>query len=217
MPSTRRDFIGASVSLAAVSTALAADPPMPKRQGGDLVSRMTWMNPPATERYESGSVYVRCKGKTDFWRKTFYGYVTDNGHFLRTPVRGDFTFQARVNGNYSSLYDQAGIMVRLDERHWMKCGSEFFDERRWASVVFTHDFSDWSTMDDLLQNGPVYWRVARKKDSIEAQVSKDGERFTTVRQGYFPAAVEVEVGIMCAAPEGQGFDAEFDLLELEGT
>jgi len=40
---------------------------------------------------------VRSRSKTDFWRKTFYGYITDNGHFFCLPVGGDFVFQARKN------------------------------------------------------------------------------------------------------------------------
>jgi regulation of enolase protein 1 (concanavalin A-like superfamily) len=120
-----------------------------------------------------------------------------------------------VNGNYSALYDQAGLMVRLDEKQWMKCGSELVEDKRWASVVFTHDYSDWSTLEDLTQTGAVYWRVVRRKDSIEAQCSKDGDKFLTVRQGYFPKDVKVMVGVMCASPEGPGFDAVFDQLALE--
>jgi regulation of enolase protein 1 (concanavalin A-like superfamily) len=133
------------------------------------------------------------------------------------PVSGDFTFQARVDGNYSTLYDQAGLMVRLDEKHWMKCGTELVENKRWASVVFTHDFSDWSTSEDLTQRGAVYWRVVRQKDSIEARCSLDGEKYLTVRQGYFPAGQKVLVGVMCCSPEGQGFDATFDQLMLEST
>jgi regulation of enolase protein 1 (concanavalin A-like superfamily) len=219
MSSTRRTFLEQSAGAALVAAhapVFAAGEPA-QREGGDLLSRMTWLNPPTNEYYDAGTLTARAKGKTDFWRKTFYGYITDNGHFLCLETKGEFTFQARVNGNYSQLYDQAGIMVRLDEKHWMKCGSEFFDGKRWASVVFTHDFSDWSTLDDLSQTGAVYWRVVRKKDSIEAQCSKDGEKFMTVRQGYFPAGVAVKVGVMCAAPEGQGFDAVFDQLTLERT
>jgi uncharacterized protein len=213
--SSRRTFLTHSVAAAlATGGAARAGEPTKRHEGGDLLSRMTWLNPPASEFYDAGSLTVRCKGKTDFGRKTFYGYVNDNGHFLHVPAEGEFTFQARVSGNYSQLYDQAGLMVRLDEKHWMKCGSEYFDGRRWASVVVTHDFSDWSTMDDLSQNAPIYWRVMRKKDSLEAQCSIDGEKFTTVRQAYFPPRVAVEVGVMCAAPEGSGFDSTFDLLEI---
>jgi regulation of enolase protein 1 (concanavalin A-like superfamily) len=217
MGPTRREFLGVSTVVLAAPAALAADPPLPTRAGGDLLSRMSWMNPPARESYGDGGVNIRSKAKTDFWRKTYYGYINDNGHFLRLPVKGEFKFTARVHGNYAALYDQAGIMVRLDEKRWMKCGSEFFENKRWASVVVTHDFSDWSTMDDLSQNGAVYWRVVRVKDSIEVHCSRDGDKYTTIRQGYFPPAVAVDVGIMCAAPEGPGFDAQFDQLQLEAV
>jgi regulation of enolase protein 1 (concanavalin A-like superfamily) len=213
---SRRTFLEQSMGAALVTAGAAAlaVENTKQRAGGDLLSRMTWLNPPATEFYDSGSLTARCKGKTDFWRKTFYGYVNDNGHFLHLPAQGEFMFAARINGNYSQLYDQAGIMVRLDEKNWMKCGSEFFDGKRWASVVVTRDYSDWSTTEDLTQVGPVYWRVLRKKDSLEAQCSKDGEKYVPVRQAYFPARVPLEVGVMCAAPEGKGFDATFDQLEI---
>ena len=43
----------------------------------------------------------------------------------------------------------------------------------------------------------------------------EGYKFTTIRQGYFPADVKVMAGVMCAAPEGAGFDAVFDQLTVE--
>jgi hypothetical protein len=219
MRPTRRSFLeqAAGAALAARAGATFAAGESPPRTGGDGWSRMSWLNPPASEHYSAGVLTVRAMGKTDFWRKTYYGYVTDNGHLMHLPLLGEFTLQARVNGNYAALYDQAGLMVRLDEKHWMKCGSELVDGKRWASVVFTHEFSDWSTMEDLSQTGAVWWRVVRKKDSIEAQCSKDGEKFMTIRQGYFPADVKVMAGVMCAAPEGAGFDAVFDQLTIKGA
>jgi regulation of enolase protein 1 (concanavalin A-like superfamily) len=180
----------------------------------DLITRMTWMNQPASWKRSDDKLMVRSRAKTDFWRKTFYGYITDNGHFFHLPATGDFTFQARVNGQYAALYDQSGLMVRLDAENWMKCGTEFFDGRRHASVVFTRDFSDWSTMPDLSNTEPIWWRAVRKKDSIETLCSLDGKNFTSVRQGYFLPQAKVDVGIMCAAPEGPGFEATFDELKL---
>lgn len=219
MSANRRDFLQQSLGLALAAPAglVAAESAAgkPWLEGSDLVAKMNWLNPPASATYGSGMVMAKTKPRTDFWRKTFYGYVTDNGHFYSIPVFGEFTFRARVSGKYASLYDQAGLMVRLDEKNWMKCGTEFVDGKRRASVVFTHDFSDWSTMDDLSQNEAVYWQVVRKKDSIEAQISEDGREYFTVRQGYFQPFVEVKVGIMCAAPEGAGFEATFDELRLD--
>jgi uncharacterized protein len=81
--------------------------------------------------------------------------------------------------------------------------------------LFARDFSDWSTMPDLSDAAPVWWRAFRKKDSIETSCSVDGQNFTTVRQGYFVAEPKVQVGIMCAAPEGPGFEGTFSDLKLE--
>jgi len=230
MSANRRRFMQGSIAAALLArTAQSgaqqqpAQPTLPTQpqyktwlESNALVDKLAWFNPPASVSLGSGgAVIAKSKPRTDFWRKTFYGYVTNNGHFFYIPVFGEFRFQARVNGKYAALYDQAGLMVRLDDQRWMKCGSEYVEGKRWASVVFTHDFSDWSTSEDLSQTDAVYWRVERKKDSIEAQCSKDGVTFQTIRQGYFPPFVEVQVGIMCAAPEGGGFDATFDELRLE--
>src|SRR6266436_10432870 len=135
----RRTFLGEAVSVscamllhdsvvpraaAAVSNTISQD---------ELVRRMKWMNDPVSWKVANGQIIVRSRPKTDFWRKTFYGYITDNGHFFHLSAGGDFVFEARVNGQYAALYDQAGLMVRLDAQNWMKCGTEFFDDQRHAS------------------------------------------------------------------------------------
>jgi uncharacterized protein len=217
MTTGRRSFLQSSVTLtaAALTGSLTKTKPTVAQQVDDLFKHMKWLNDPASWKKNGDQLIVRSRPKTDFWRKTFYGYITDNGHFFHFPVTGDFTLEARVNGQYTALYDQAGLMVRLDAESWMKCGTEFFDGRRHASVVVTRDFSDWSSMPDLSDTAAVWWRALRKKDSIETHCSLDGKSFTTVRQGYFPPNVQVDVGIMCAAPEGPGFEAVFDHLKLK--
>jgi regulation of enolase protein 1 (concanavalin A-like superfamily) len=214
----RRTFVNRSVAIAGAlmtgAVTLEATPNTHVRNT-DLFSQMKWMNEPASYKRLGEKMVVHSRAKTDFWRKTFYGYITDNGHLFYVETTGDFTFQARINGQYAALYDQAGLMVRLDAENWMKCGTEFFDGRRHASVVFTRDFSDWSTMPDLSDTADIWWRAVRKKDSIETLCSLDGQKFMSVRQGYFVPGGKVRVGIMCAAPEGPGFDATFSDMKLD--
>lgn len=217
---SRRQFTTQALSVAGamllgrkVLQADAVPEELPLPEPG-LVRRMKWLNEPASATISEDKIVVRSRPKTDFWRKTFYGYITDNGHFFYLPVSGDFVFEARVDGQYAALYDQAGLMVRLDAQNWVKCGTEFFDNARHASVVFTREFSDWSTMNDLTASGPVWWKVVRKPDSIETLCSTDGQKFTSVRMGYLIPSRIADVGIMCAAPEGSGFQCVFDDLKL---
>jgi regulation of enolase protein 1 (concanavalin A-like superfamily) len=181
----------------------------------DLLSHMTWMNEPASSKISGEQIVVHSRAKTDFWQKTFDGYVADSGHFYHLSVPGDFTFTACINGKYATLYDQAGLMVRLDSENWVRCGTEFIEGRRFASVVFTRNFSDGSTMPDLSETEPIWWRAIRKNDSIETLCSLNGVQFNSVRLGYFPPNRSVEVGIMCAAPSGPGFESTFKELKLQ--
>jgi uncharacterized protein len=90
-------------------------------------------------------------------------------------------------------------MVRLDAKNWMKCGTEFFDGQRRLHPRFFRLVRH----PDLSPAAPVWWRAARKKNSIENSCSLDGKTFTFVRSGYFPRRVKVNGGIVCTAPRGQ--------------
>lgn len=219
----RRTFVARA---AALSVAVASSGPAAGRSvrqdlvpaQGDLLGRMTWLNEPASSKRVGDKLVVRARPKTDFWRKTFYGYITDNGHFLSVSVRGDFLFESRIDGKYAALYDQAGLMVRADAENWMKCGTELVDGVRHASVVFTRDYSDWSAIKNVSKGGPVWWRTVRKAESLETLYSLDGTTYTSVRLGYLVPTSTVRVGVMCAAPEGPGFECVFDNVKLtEGT
>lgn len=210
-PTSRRTFLaqtlGASGILALSSTAQ-------EKPQSVLLSRMKWLNQPASWRREGKSIIVRSRPKTDFWRKTFYGYVTDNGHFFHLQVSGDFIFEARIAGQYAALYDQGGLMVRIDAENWVKCGAEFVDGAQQGSVVFTRQFSDWSSLRNIATREPVWWRAIRKSDSLETLYSLDGKQFISARLGYLVPSASALVGVMCAAPEGPGFESTFDQIKL---
>ena len=225
MPITRRQLLHRS-ALAAGALCLPTIPAIAIEPSGSFASfphehifdLMTWFNEPASSKINGGELTVRSKPKTDFWQKTYDGYAADSGHFFHLPASGDFKFTALCNGNFATQYDQNGLMVRIDPDNWMRCGTEFIDGKRSASVVFTRTYSDGSTLPDLSQSAPVWWRLVRKNDSIETFYSLDGEKYMSVRMGYFPKEKTVQVGVMCCAPTGgPNFDSTFQSLKLEPT
>ena len=96
MPSDRRVFLRQSL-LVSCATILARPTRAAVSQAGlggsgGLLARMKWLNEPASSNRTGDQLVIHSRAKTDFWRKIFYGYITDNGHFFSLPVTGDFAF-----------------------------------------------------------------------------------------------------------------------------
>jgi regulation of enolase protein 1 (concanavalin A-like superfamily) len=175
---------------------------------------MRWLNEPASWRARGGVIEVVSAARTDFWRETHYGFVRDTGHFYADAVDGDFVATVKVSGAFQALYDQAGLMVRRDASHWLKCGVEYVHGVQQLSAVVTREFSDWSVV-PMPHNPPSVWiRVTRRGTAVEVHHSADGEHYTLLRLAYLTPARALEVGIMCASPDGDGFRTTFEHLEV---
>lgn len=171
---------------------------------------MNWLNEPAHWNVQGETIAVTTKAKSDFWRKTHYGFVRDNGHFYYQPVTGNFVAEVKINGQYRDLYDQAGLMVRLDETTWIKCGIEYIDGVQHVSAVVTRDYSDWSVI-PAPHNPPSLWlRLTRQGEAVEVHYSFDGQQYSLLRLAHLTSAETVNAGPMCASPDGAGFDVTFE-------
>ena len=112
---------------------------------------MEWLNEPPQWTRGGSMIRLEVEPETDFWRKTHDGGVRDNGHFYFERAEGDFSAQVRLSAEYSAQYDQAGLMVRLDETTWLKCGIEYVDGVQFASTVVTRDLLDKPFLDLVVQ------------------------------------------------------------------
>lgn len=176
---------------------------------------MEWHNEPPEWQASGDAITVTAAPRTDFWRKTHDGGVRHNGHFYYRDVRGNFEASVKVSGQYAALYDQAGLMARLDEATWLKCGVELLDGVQQASAVVTRDFSDWSVV-PLPGNPPcIHLRLTRHGFTFEVRYALEGQPYTLLRQAFLTPIQTVQVGLMCCAPTGEGFTMTFEGFHLE--
>ena len=175
---------------------------------------MQWLNEPPSWQVKDSTIRVTSTQDTDFWRITHYGFIRDSGHFYYRQVTGDFVASVKVTGEYRDLYDQAGLMVRLDEENWLKCGIEFVAGVQQLSAVVTRDYSDWSIAPTLDNPTAIWLRVTCKNSAIEVHYSLDGGEYQLLRMTYLTESKTLDVGIMCASPEGKGFTTVFEQLKI---
>jgi uncharacterized protein len=170
---------------------------------------MTWLNEPRNWKQENNHLSVFADARTDFWRKTHYGFVRDNGHFYCERIAGNFEVETEFSGRYQSLYDQAGLMVRQDETTWLKTGIEFVNGVHYLSAVVTRDYSDWSVLPLYNYPGSLRLRLKREGGAVTIEFSSSDRGWVMFRTAYLSTAHQLEVGRMAAAPEGDGFEVVF--------
>lgn len=177
----------------------------------------TWVNPPPAWTDDGTTLAVRTGPRTDFWRTTHYGFVRDDGHVRGRVVAGDGSVEATFEGDYRAQYDQAGVMLRIDEETWVKAGIEHVDGVHHASVVVTRGFSDWSVTPLGRLDGPVSFRLRREAETVTVDHRAGGDGgWTMLRLAYVPPERPALLGIMCASPDGDGFDVRFRAVRIDG-
>ena len=174
-----------------------------------MLDRCRWLNEPREWRLGPDGLTVTTDAGTDFWRETHYGFTRHSGHFFWCETAGDFTASLRVRASYESLYDQAGIMVLVDQARWIKAGIELTDGEALLGSVLTDGHSDWATGPWRGDPGDVRLRVTVANGVLRLQASADGRRWPLVRLSPFPVAATYRVGPMCCTPERAGLRVLF--------
>jgi hypothetical protein len=175
---------------------------------------MEWLNEPASWQRTGDLVTVSVDTGTDFWRETGYGYVRDSGHVYGEVLAGDLDVSVRVRCTLGVQYDQAGVMLRADERTWLKTGMEFFEGRPRLSTVLTLGRSSWMVTDLPAGTDEIVLRVSRRGDAVEVRYILGDGQPELAALAFLPPGREVLAGVMGAAPEGPGFRVTFQDLRI---
>lgn len=174
-----------------------------------LDCRFTWLNEPTKWVSEMGStggdaegaggsfelrndgreLLVSAPAKKDFWSKTFYSplLIKSDASALvfPIPVGTECTITTELSYNPITQFDQAGLLVYINESHWVKCGIEYCDGSPKLSVVICNDFSDWSTQPWQTTSVVLKIHKINQSDSIVVEAAPiDSNEFHFVRIGH---------------------------------
>lgn len=173
-----------------------------------------WHHEPARWSATPDALHLVTDAATDFWRETHYGFFRDNGHFLGFATGDAFTVEVRIRGKYEQLYDQAGLMVRIDETRWVKTGVEFTDGQLFLSTVVTDGRSDWSVTRPEGDVTDLRLRVTVRSGALRVQASTDGRLWPLLRLAPFPIANAYQVGPTACTPERAGLEVAFSEMRI---
>ena len=179
------------------------------------LEKMQWFNEPSQWEIKDKKLTLFATPQSDYWRIAHYGFTVDDAPFLYTTYGGEFEAKVKITGDYRERYDQAGMMIRIDHENYIKTGIEYVDGKYNLSAVVTHHTSDWSVI-TLDRAVPFIWiKAVRRLDAVEIDYSYDDQTYTLMRIAWLQDNTPVQVGLMAASPDGQGFQASFEHFQVK--
>ena len=179
------------------------------------LEKMQWFNEPSQWEIKDKKLTLFATPQSDYWRIAHYGFTVDDAPFLYTTYGGEFEAKVKITGDYRERYDQAGMMIRIDHENYIKTGIEYVDGKYNLSAVVTHHTSDWSVI-TLDRAVPFIWiKAVRRLDAVEIYYSYDYQTYTLMRIAWLQDNTPVQVGLMAASPDGQGFQASFEHFQVK--
>jgi regulation of enolase protein 1 (concanavalin A-like superfamily) len=173
-------------------------------------SDAAWLNPPASAEEDGDALLVTARENSDFWRTTSYGFVHDDGHALLTAFPSGSAVEVEFVARLDELYDQAGLMVRVDAETWIKAGIELSDGFPQLGAVVTHGRSDWSVAPVPEWAGRrVTVRASRAGDAVTIRARREDEPWRLVRLAPLDPDATAAAGPFCCSPSRAGLTVRF--------
>ncbi len=179
------------------------------------LEKMQWFNEPEKWTVENQALSMFVTPKSDYWRISHYGFTVDDAPFYYALYGGEFEVKVKITGDYKNRFDQAGLMLRIDEQNYIKAGIEFVDGVYNLSTVVTHKTSDWSVI-ALEKPVPFIWiKAVRRLDAVEVFYSFDDKTYMMMRNAWMQDNTPMMVGVMGACPDGDGFNVKFENFKVK--
>lgn len=179
------------------------------------LEKMQWFNEPEKWTVENQALSMFVTPKSDYWRISHYGFTVDDAPFYYALYGGEFEVKVKITGDYKNRFDQAGLMLRIDEQNYIKAGIEFVDGVYNLSTVVTHKTSDWSVI-ALEKPVPFIWiKAVRRLDAVEVFYSFDDKTYTMMRNAWMQDNTPMMVGVMGACPDRDGFNVKFENFKVK--
>jgi regulation of enolase protein 1 (concanavalin A-like superfamily) len=171
-----------------------------------------WHNPPARRQVSADAATFQPEEGSDFWQQTSYGFSRDSGQALLMPLRRPAAMEVTFEGTFANQFDQAGLLLRVNDVLWLKAGVEFADGVLCAGAVVTRGTSDWSLAPSReWSGGPMVVRVSLSDDVAIVRARVAGGDWKLLRVAPFelnPHAV-VSGGPYACCPSRAGLVARF--------
>ena len=177
-----------------------------------------WLNEPANVCFTENGMQITTWPGTDFWQNIDNHFSKDDGHFFFCHTQKDFILQAQWFFEQLKDSAQCGIMVRFDERNWIKLGilSQNIYRPQLGVVVANKGSCDWSIVDLPEKLNYIHLKIKKCGQDFVSHYSIDGQKYQVVRMCHLSLdSNELKAGAYACSPKDSPFECVLEELNLQ--
>ena len=183
----------------------------------DVLKDFEWYNEPENVRFNDAGMVIDTRAKTDFWQSTHHNFHKDDGHFFFTRIERDFELVVKWSFEKACLFDQCGLMLRVDERNWFKVSlmSEDASRPKLGSSLTNFGYSDWAVVSLDSPLNEIWYKLRRNGGDYIAYYSLDGIVYNQLRLFHLiNDNGELKAGAYACAPRRDDFECVLEVLDI---
>ena len=184
----------------------------------DNIRDFDWQNEPANVCFTESGLQITSWPVTDFWQNIDNRFAKDDGHFFFTRTDSDFVLEGKYFFEKIIKSAQCGIMIRLDERNWIKIGllPPNAYKPQIGVIVANKGSCDWSIVDLPEKINTLWFRLKKCGHDFVAYLSTDGQKYQVVRMTHLSfEGDELKAGAYVCSPQEESFECVLEELNLQ--
>ena len=182
----------------------------------DQLNDLEWANEPEEYGIQGGELVVVATKGTDFFINPEDMSNTATAPVLFKEITGDFVATACVSPDLSSVWNAAGLLLRINDENWVKFVFENSDATGPSIVtVTTRKISDDANGVRLSDNSKIWLKLSRKGNNYAMHWSEDGTEYKMARLSAMSASDPVKIGLEAQCPVGENATHTFHYFSIE--
>ena len=157
-------------------------------------------NTHASDKLENNRISLTAAPGTDLFISPDSLVAASNTPKISFAPKGDFTFSAKVSGQFLHNYDGGALFVWVDARNWAKLLFEKLDTGpNGIATLVTQGASDDAHHGEF-KGGSIYLKITRKGSVFSFYGSRDGRQWLFMRKFRLEVSQPLSLGFTAQAP-----------------
>ncbi|MFV0625744.1 MAG: DUF1349 domain-containing protein [Alphaproteobacteria bacterium] len=174
-----------------------------------------WLNEPLGVFFIDSGMKVVANSDTAFFQDKNANISIDNGHLFFMEREGNFCLKVKWKTEVSSPKAEAGIMIRIDSKNWVKVFTS--QNKNNLADIYAH-VTNMGSFDQSFEAADledIWLQIERRENTFIISYSKDNKTYKKIRIfSFIQSSQKIKAGAYICNPQNTDFESVLNYIDI---